>query len=78
MQHEKIIKDERGTIRIEVELIINRWFAVDKENNQHFKWDVRVWHKAPSKRSDVINTQIATLEEVLAAKMELYEFIKPK
>lgn len=78
MQHEKIIKDERGTIRIEVSLITNTHFIVDRDTNQKFRWDTRVWYKAPRKKNEVINDQIATPQEVLATKMELYEIIKPK
>lgn len=79
MTHEKIIKDIRGRIRIIVSLITDRNFVVDKENNAHFRYDVMVGHIAPRKRNEYFFTNhIATDAEILEAKMELYNLIKPQ
>jgi hypothetical protein len=79
MTHEKIIKDSRGKIRIIVSLVTDRYFTVDKENKRHWRYDVNIGHIAPKKRTEYFgNTSIVTDAEILEAKMELYNLIKPE
>ena len=68
MRHEKIIKDSRGTVRIVI------YFETTYGN---IRWTINVWHKAPKKRSEVWSDNIATPSEILEAKLELWEKIKP-
>ena len=73
MTHEKIIKDERGTIRIEVKFWQDNW-----HHKNNFRWDITVWHKAPRKQIEKWdNPTIATPAEILQAKLEFWEMIKP-
>ena len=76
MRHEKIIKDERGTVTIIIELWVCNNFGKDRNGNE-YRYDISVLHKAPKKRNDVFNDTIATPEEILAAKLELWNKIKP-
>lgn len=76
MTHEKIIKDERGTIRIKVKFWCDEWGRKDINGNS-FAYEAHVFHTAPRKRTEVINTGIATDSEVLAAKLEFWNKIKP-
>jgi len=76
MRHEKVIKDERGTVRIEVVLWVASPWATDREGRA-FRYDVNVWHKEPKKRSEVWSASIATPSEILEAKLELWNKIKP-
>jgi len=76
MVHEKIIKDERGEITIIVKLWSDYYHSVDRDGNT-FRYDVTVHHKAPRKRTLVVNSAIATQEEIQAAKMEYWNLIKP-
>ena len=76
MRHEKVIKDERGTVRIEVGLWIASVFHTDREGRA-FRYDVTVWHKEPKKRSEVLSATIATPAEILETKLELWNLIKP-
>jgi hypothetical protein len=77
MLHEKIIKDSRGQIRIVINLWTDSMFGTDRSGNK-FRYDVqRVMHKAPNKRTEVSNDSIVTDAEILEAKMELYNLIKP-
>ena len=78
MTYEKIIKDSRGKIRISVCLITDRYFILDKVNNRNWRYDVSVWHILPKKRTEYINSTIATDAEILEAKMELHNLIKPQ
>ncbi len=70
MEHEKHIKDERGRIRICVKLSINEW-------KQDWSYSVRVSVIPPKKRAEIWNQTIATPEEILQAKLEFWELIKP-
>lgn len=76
MLHEKFIKDYRGSIRIEVNLITFRFGQTDIKGN-HFRYDTIVWHKAPRKKNEIQNFDIAAPHEILSAKMELWDLIKP-
>ena len=70
MEHTKTIKDERGTINIYVKLWIDQW-------KKAHRYDVRVGHIAPRKRTEYFNDDVATPEEIQAAKMEFWNLIKP-
>jgi len=70
MTYEKVIKDERGTVKIYVSLIIDR-------RSSHFSYDVRVTNIPPRKRTEIYNSTIATPQEILDAKTELWNLIKP-
>jgi len=76
MIHEMIIKDSRGTIRIQVKLWSSTFGDTDRSGNL-FRYDVNVWHIAPKKRTQVSNPTIATEAEKYAAKYELWEKLKP-
>ena len=79
MTHEKVIKDSRGTVRIIVSLITDRYFMVDGENKRHWRYDVMIGHTPPKKRKEHFRVDsIATDAEILEAKMELYNLIKPQ
>ena len=72
MRHEKVIKDERGTITIHVILIeVGNFWELSH------RYDIFVLHIAPRKHNAVINDTIATPSEILEAKLELWEKIKP-
>ena len=77
MRHEKHIKDERGSIRIEVTFWSDEWHHYNKEN-EDYRYQIRVWHKAPKKRNEVINHMIATDQEIMDAKLEFWNLIKPQ
>lgn len=66
------IKDERGKIELEVDLIIDRW------RNPTGRYDVIVLHTPPRKRTATVNPEIATPQEIYEAKMKFWEMIKPK
>ena len=77
MKHEKIIKDERGSIRIEVTL----WTDTCRHKNKHredYEYQIRVWHKPPKKRIEIANHSIATDQEILEAKLEFWNLFKPQ
>ena len=75
MQHEKIIKDVRGTLRLVCKLIT---FDKGTDINGHFfRYDVMVWHTALNKRKEVYSENIATELEEATIKNELWEKIKP-
>lgn len=76
MKHEKIIKDTRGKVRIVVSLwIAANWWDKDHSGNQ-FRYDVTVWYAPPGKRKE-IHKNVATPDEIHAAKVELWNLIKP-
>ena len=75
MEHNKVIKDiVRGTVRINVRLsgidTVYYW-------KNDFRYDVSVWQTLPKKRKEIRNDSIATKEEIMAAKMEFWNKIKP-
>lgn len=72
MQYEKIINDSRGQVRIQI-----RMYGGDFWNPPPPTYNVTVFHKAPRKRNEVVNTEIATPDEVYQAKIELWELCKP-
>jgi len=75
MTHEKIIKDARGTIRIECKLIV---FDRGTDISGHFfNYLTKVWHTPPGKRKEIYCENIATQEEEYAAKNELWIKLKP-
>ena len=76
MIHEKIIKDERGTICIQVKLWSDQWGGTDRSGNS-FRYDILVWHIAPRKRTQRWNRDIATSQEIFEAKTEFWNLIKP-
>jgi len=76
MQHDKIIKDERGTIRINVRLWMDSYGRKDASGNS-FRYDVIVWHTAPKKRTGHVNEGIVTPAEILAAKEEFWKLLNP-
>jgi len=76
MKHDLIINDNRGTVRISVTLETFGWERADRSGNQ-FRYDVTIFHKAPTKRKELINPDIANEKEIYAAKMELWNLIKP-
>jgi hypothetical protein len=75
MNHEIIIKDSRGTLRIVCELITYQ--NIPATNGDWFKYYIRVWHKEPKKRNEYYNNSIATDSEIYACKMELWNKLKP-
>jgi len=75
MQHEKIIKDTRGTLRLVCKLIV---FDRGTDINGHFfRYDVMCWHTAPNKRKEVYSENVATETEIETVKNELWEKLKP-
>jgi hypothetical protein len=71
MQHEKIFKDStRGKIKIRVSIYVETF--LDKYN-----YTAVVSHTPPGKRKELHNNSIATPEEIQAAKMELWNKLKP-
>jgi hypothetical protein len=75
MKHEKIIKDERGTVIIYITLVS---FGVSSDTNGNkYRYDVIVHHIAPRKRNPEYSDNIATTAEILEAKLELWDKIKP-
>lgn len=75
MEHNKVVKDiYRGTVRINVRLsgvdTVYYW-------KNDFRYDITVWQTLPKKRKEVQNYSAATKEEIIAAKLELWEKIKP-
>jgi len=68
MRHEKIIKDERGIIRIDVNM---------ESSYNTVYWRVNTFLKAPRKKNEVWVENIATPAEILEAKLELWNLIKP-
>lgn len=66
------IKDERGKIEFDVDLIINRWSIPIG------RYDVVVLHTLPRKRASKVNPGIATSQEIYEAKVKFWEMIKPK
>lgn len=59
-----IIKDSRGTVRIVVAF--------------NPKFTVRIWHKAPKKKTESIaNEGVAIDSEIHAARLEAWKLIKP-
>mgnify|MGYP001601628196 FL=1 len=77
MTHEKIIKDQRGTIRIEVKLWSDQWGGTDLSGNT-FRYDIKVSYIPPRKRTEIWDGDIATAQEIFDAKMEFWNLIKPK
>lgn len=76
MDYEKIIKDERGKIRIKVVLVTFSFGQTDIVGN-HFRYDTHIWHTPKGKRSEIFNPYIATDAEILEAKTELWNLVKP-
>jgi len=76
MQHNKIIKDERGTIRIQVDLWIDSYSRKDANGNS-FRYDVFIGHIPPRKRTEQSNPRIATDTEIQQAKEEYWQLLKP-
>jgi len=76
MIHEKTIKDERGTVRIQVKFWNDQWGGTDRDGNS-FRYEIQVWHTAPRKRTEVSNIDIATKQEIFEAKTEFWNLIKP-
>jgi hypothetical protein len=76
MQHEKIIKDGRGTVTIIVKLVTFNYRMRDAQDNE-FRYDVSVSVKAPRKKNEVYDISAATDVEIWSAKMELWEKLKP-
>jgi len=50
--------------------------GTDRSGNE-FRYDVSVTHKAPKKRSEFFNSNIATESEIQDAKMEYWNKLKP-
>lgn len=67
MRHERIIKDERGTVRIVIQL----------HGNDKPEYSVSVWHKKPRNKKEIWSEGVATDCEIWTTKMELWEKIKP-
>lgn len=76
MKYEKIIKDERGRIRFQVRFVSFDYDWTDRDGNR-FRYDVTVWHAPKGKRTEIVNPEIATPDEIFSAKMELWNLIKP-
>lgn len=77
MRHTKIIKDERGTIGIDIDLYVFDMFRDQRGNN--FRYDVSVWQKIGKQRDErYVSQLVATPEEILQAKLELWQQIKPQ
>ena len=75
MKYEKIIKDNRGTLRLVVKLIV---FDRGADIAGHFfRYDVMCWHTPPGKRKEIYSENIATDAEIQAVKNELWELLKP-
>ncbi len=72
MEHNKIIKDERGEIRIQVRIQYGEYWRTSLP-----KYDVIVFHKARRKRNEIVDNEAATPQEIYAAKLELWELCKP-
>jgi len=76
MRHEKVIKDERGTVTITVDLHSFAAYTTDAKGNE-YRYDICVLHIPPRKRNAIIDNTIATPSEILEAKLELWNKIKP-
>lgn len=76
MEHEKIIKDSRGTVAIVVKLWVGDHWGKDANGNQ-YRYDVTTWIIEPGKRKKIYGSGIATGEEIQAAKLEIWNKIKP-
>ena len=76
MLHNKIIKDKRGTVRIQVSLWTDPHGFTDN-TGKAFRYDVRVWHTPPKKRTETISHSIATPSEIFEAKTECWNLIIP-
>jgi len=74
MEHNKVIKDiVRGTVRINVKMsFLDRYYWLD-----NVTYHVAVWQTLPKKRKEIRNDSIASKEEIMAAKMEFWNKIKP-
>jgi hypothetical protein len=77
MTYTKTIKDERGTVNITVKLWHDMFGGTDKQGNL-FRYDVSVSHKEPKKRTEIWDMSIATPQEILDAKLEYWNLIKPQ
>lgn len=76
MQYEKIIKDERGTIRIKVSLYISHFCRL--QDGKWFRYNTTVYHAPKGKRKESISYHVATHEEILQAKKELWQKLDPE
>lgn len=79
MKHIKIIKDERGKFEIEVSLWIVRETWEGDPHGNTFRYDVYVRFTPSGKRKDVKNNciEMVTAEQILEAKTEFWNSIKP-
>jgi len=77
MQSSLEIKDERGKIEIIATLHVFQFGQTDLQGNA-YRYDMRVYHTPKGKRKSEYNNAIATNEEILKAKLMLWESIKPQ
>lgn len=79
MTFEKVIKDERGTLKIKVSIWVgyNDWEKDAKGND--FRYDLYVGHIPIGKRKEVFNNNVELLteQEILEVKTELWNKLKP-
>lgn len=75
MRNETIIKDSRGKLRIVTKLVTFEFSAGG--DKPFFRYDVMCWCTAPNKRKEVYIENILTEKEIAAAKMQLWQKIKP-
>lgn len=75
MKHSKIIKDERGTVIIEVKLNTFPDYSPDKDGN-FYRYDVYCFNIPKGKRNER-DIDLSTDAEKQSAKNELWEKIKP-
>ena len=75
MIHNKIIKDERGTINIQVTLLTFQ--HTPDINGNYFRYDTHTRYKAKGKRLELYAPSIATDAEILEAKKELWQKLNP-
>ena len=75
MRKDLEIKDERGTINITVQLVTFT-HGTDIKGNQ-YRYDISERTTPKGKRKPILNTNLATPEEIKKAKLMLWESIKP-
>lgn len=76
MEYTKTIKDHRGTVKVIVKLVTFGHYGKDINGNE-YRYDVRTTVILPRKRTEIYDNTIATQEEILSAKLELWQIIKP-
>lgn len=81
MQYTKAIKDDRGKVEIKVDLWIGTYSSDKDRNGNRFRYDISTMVTPKGKRKPIYfpdDAHVATDAEILEAKTELWNLIKPK